>query len=389
MNEYQKKNNQRGLTNNNILTLKNFQNKPSDDVPIKLKSNFSDKEDYSNKIKKFDFDIFDEKSINLKKLESILNEFDFFISSKNNIEVGSLIEIINRKEDKKYSAIFRNYINNENYLDFSNIERLLRIKHKNIVKIEFYLIFNNSFLIIHEHVKECISNFIKKKELEEKLIFAIFKEIYLGALSLNKCFFQHRSLCLECIYFNHKNEIKIGDLTFIKQFNKLDDQVSSNLIINPFITSPEILYSSPARPESRDLWSLGAILYCLTTGYYPYERVISKIDDLYDNLRNKNLIVDSSFKLGSMELKDLLYKTLDKNYKNRIRLEDISKSAWFDYKIKENDIQYYEKRINDFLQFNQSLEKRPRLSNSMPKNINVKNGAALINKQGNNIFPEK
>ncbi len=388
MRENQRNNDSKAQTNNICFINKNNPKKSNDNQPVKVKPNFSDKEDYSNKIKKFDINIFDGKSIDMINLESILNELDFFIS-KNRIEVGSLIEIINRKEDKKYSAILRNYINNENYLDYPNIERLFRINHKNLVKVEFYLIFNNSFIIIHEHVKDSISNFIKKKELEEKLIFAIFREIYNGILFLNKSYFQHRNLSLECIYFNHKNEIKIGDLTFLKQFTKNDDQISSNLIVKPFVTSPEILFSFPARPESRDMWSLGSILYCLTTGYYPYERVISTIDQLYENIKNKSLIVDSSFKLGSMELKDLLYKMLDKNYKSRMRLEDINKSAWFDYKIKEFNREYYDQRIIDFLQFNQSLEKRSRISHSLPRNMNAKNVTAIRNKEENNIITEK
>lgn len=88
---------------------------------------------------------------------------------------------------------------------------------------------------------------------------------------------------------------------------------------SPAFMPPElcVVKHGPVSGKAADIWSMGVTLHCLRFGRIPFEK--TGMLELYDAIRNDNL------QLGDCneDLKDLLYKLLDKDPNRRIKMEDI------------------------------------------------------------------
>jgi calcium-dependent protein kinase len=138
----------------------------------------------------------------------------------------------------------------------------------------------------------------------------------------------HRNLTLSHILIDESkrdNYIHIKIIDFSSSTKVIKGVDMGDSIGNLKYTSPEVFEGK--YNETRDIWSVGVIMYILLTGIYPFDgkdilKIKAEIELCNVNYNNENL------KKCSNECIDLLKELLNKD-KNRISAQNAIKHIWF------------------------------------------------------------
>ena len=203
-------------------------------------------------------------------------------------------------------------------------EILKSINSKYVVKYYDSFEEENNLNIVMEYcesgdLNDFIENQKKTKHLlQENIIWKFFIKITLGLADIHKSKILHRDLKSLNIFLKEGNDIRVGDLGVAKVLNQTF--FAKTFIGTPYYLSPEICEDKPYNDKS-DVWALGCILYELCTYRHPFTAksqggLILKI--LNDNPEPIN-------DYYSKDLKHVLNKIFDKDFKNRPSCLDILK----------------------------------------------------------------
>jgi len=117
---------------------------------------------------------------------------------------------------------------------------------------------------VQEKVKACLRS---RERLDENLIWSYFIQMLEGIAHLHSKSILHRDLKTANMFLTMDGHVKIGDLNV----SKLAKQgMAATQIGTPYYMSPEIFRGKPYNDKS-DIWSLGCILYELTTLAVPFK----------------------------------------------------------------------------------------------------------------------
>ena len=208
----------------------------------------------------------------------------------------------------------------------SEAEILSTIKSKYVVK--YYESFeeeNNLNIIMEYCEKGDLDVFIQKKRkegksLSEKEILELFIKITIGLGEIHKMNILHRDLKSSNVFLKNYNEIRVGDLGVAKA---LDNTLFAKTQIGtPYYISPEICEDRPYNDKS-DVWTLGCILYELCTFRHPFEA--ENQPALIMKILNENPRPITNY---SLNLKSLIGKLFNKNFRNRPSCIDILKDKY-------------------------------------------------------------
>jgi NIMA (never in mitosis gene a)-related kinase len=286
-----------------------------------------------------------------------------------------------KKNDKKVYAIKQIPIRNvpENYKEQfkKEAEILSQIESKYVVK--YYQSFeeDNKLYIVMEYCpKGDLNDFIenekkKKKKLNEDLILKLFIKMTLGLAELHKKKILHRDLKTLNIFLTNDLDIRVGDLGVAKILN--NTYYARTYIGTPYYLSPEICQEKPYNEKS-DVWALGCILYELCTYSHPFTA------DRQTVLINKIIKEDPKPIIGySKELKELVQKMFNKNFRRRPNCYDILTNLYIKKKAEEfglyNDLKNTIKNFPGIKKMpitrstNAQLKKNNNSSNKSTKNI--------------------
>lgn len=175
---------------------------------------------------------------------------------------------------------------------------------------------------------DLVSIIEEKKQLKEAEIKGVLLSIMNGLSDIHKAGFIHRDLKPENILINCSNDYLITDFGFVDEIN----QISFERKGTEGYISPEVLQKRYiTHPEAIDVFSLGVIVYILTTGEFPfinadrednlYKYIISNDWDTYWRKVNKNYLSNS--------LKDLLQHTMCAEPEKRYSLMELKDHSWF------------------------------------------------------------
>ena len=198
-----------------------------------------------------------------------------------------------------------------------------------IVKMYEFYDCPRAICLINEYLKGgSIYDKLKKEKKFSEFNTAIIIFQVLSALSFcHSHKIIHRNLNLTNILIDikdpHFTHIKIIDFSTSAKMVKGSEMEESKSNIK--FTAPEVLKGK--YNETRDIWSVGVIMYILLTGIYPFDgkdilKIKAEIELCNVNYNNENL------KKCSNECIDLLKELLNKD-KNRISAQNAIKHIWF------------------------------------------------------------
>ena len=159
----------------------------------------------------------------------------------------------------------------------------------------------------------------------------------------------HRDLKAENVLLDKYNNIRLIDFGLSTTFQN-DSQLFSSKCGSYQYVSPEMLTDNKYTIAT-DIWSLGVLLYIMTTGNYPFDSDLVNEEDDNEAIKNTMMqIISAKLYLPSYlspALCDLLEKMLTKDPNQRITLDKIKQHPWFS-KIDYLSIEEYRKVHNKF-----------------------------------------
>ncbi|KAI8895395.1 kinase-like domain-containing protein [Globomyces pollinis-pini] len=163
-------------------------------------------------------------------------------------------------------------------LDEKKIGKLYRevrimklLHHPNIVKLYEVIETKSTVFLVMEYASggELYDYLVVHGKMKEKEARAKFRQILSAVSYCHKKRVIHRDLKAENLLLDHNLDIKIADFGFSNYFDpdsKLDTFCGS-----PPYAAPELFQGRRYTGPEVDIWSLGVILYVLTTGCLPFD----------------------------------------------------------------------------------------------------------------------
>ena len=243
---------------------------------------------------------------------------------------------------------------NKHILD--SIERevdiLRSLDHPNIVKY-FETYEDDHFIhIVMEYIPgDNLFKLITNKKyfkFTEKEICQLITCLLKAVLFLHHNNIVHRDIKPENILFSVPgdfNALKLIDFGLSIQKNAKNE---NRRVGTPYYMSPEMIHGNFVYES--DMWSIGVILFIMVTGKQPF-RAHDK-EGVFEKILNGKYDKKSLDKSKcSIELKDLIKKTLVKDYKKRISVESALQHKWFSlFEDNKNNFQVIDQDILDSLQ---------------------------------------
>jgi serine/threonine protein kinase len=260
--------------------------------------------------------------------------------------------------------------NDEKYINLveKEIEIMEKLNHINIVKLYDKIYTEKHIFLIMELCDSDLNKYITEKELTEKDIKEIMKQIIEVLKYIMDNNIVHRDLKPHNILINNDKKIKLADFGFAREFK--ETLISETICGSPLYMAPEILNHENYNIKS-DLWSLGIILYQMIMKDYPYKaKNVKELINLINN--NKPIILNKNI---NSKCKTLIEDLLKLDYKERLDWNDLYKNEWI-YDIKESELDLEKECLNNELGDESeyffslgSLEETNKKNNKLKKNI--------------------
>ena len=319
----------------------------------------------------------------MQKQQPNINSHSFSQSSMDDFEIISelgkgsfgFVYKVRRKTDniiyalKKVSFSKLNSKEKENSLNEIRILASLHNKHVIEYKDAFYDNNANCLCLImefaeHGDLDKAIRNRMKEKRYySEYEIISILIQITKGLKNLHDNNIMHRDIKSANIFIFENNIFKIGDLNVSKI---LKNDLHHTQTGTPYYASPEV-WDNHQYDNKCDIWSLGCLLYELTTLKPPFRGSTMKI--VYEKV--KDGIYEPIPKMYSKSLAGLIYICLQIIPKNRPTCEQL--------------LDLINKKINTFNLEGQILEVYEKGEEKYhPQNISINNSLDNIENEPNN-----
>ena len=158
------------------------------------------------------------------------------------------------------------------------------------------------------------------READAKPVFA---QILAGLEYCHSKRILHRDIKLDSILVDDGLEVKLGNFRYARLMEP--GELSNEKLGTPAYTSPEIVAEQAYQGFQADVWSLGILVFALTTGTIPFKA--RTIPELEQKILNEDYRFPSNAKL-SEPFKDLVNQMLIKQPEDRIKILEIWEHEW-------------------------------------------------------------
>jgi len=167
--------------------------------------------------------------------------------------------------------------------------------------------------------------------LDEKLVRTYFHQLIEAMRYLRSHEIAHLDIKPENLLLGPDYRLKLCD--FDLSYQQGDRNILSNGTIH--FRAPELKNHQCQKPELADIYSAGAVLFCMMLGHMPcLENGKVRDRDMYDLLQNNqdefwSIHEDISHREQSKSFKELFISMVNKEPEKRPTIEEIKKSAWY------------------------------------------------------------
>ncbi|XP_016308152.1 calcium/calmodulin-dependent protein kinase kinase 2-like [Sinocyclocheilus anshuiensis] len=164
------------------------------------------------------------------------------------------------------------------------------------------------------------------KPLDEDQARFYFQDLLRGIEYLHYQKIIHRDIKPSNLLVGEDGHVKIADFGVSNQFEGADALLTST-VGTPAFLAPETLSETRKNFSGKalDVWAMGVTLYCFIFGVCPFmdERILS----LHQKIKTQPVELPENADISD-DLKDLLFKMLDKNPETRITVPQIKVHPW-------------------------------------------------------------
>ena len=205
----------------------------------------------------------------------------------------------------------------------NEVDTLLSLKHKNIVKIFDVVETQKHVCIVMELAEggDLLEKVMKCGAFSMKETKRIFREIVGAVAYCHSQNIAHRDLKLENILLGNDDEVKVCDFGFARKVAK--SELSRTFCGSASYCPPEVLQGKAYNAFSVDVWSLGVILYALINGGFPFEE--SNINQMVACQLEKQIPVLEKVDFQCLAL---IERMLEPNTEKRATIEEVLNSSW-------------------------------------------------------------
>ncbi|XP_069601512.1 testis-specific serine/threonine-protein kinase 1-like [Ranitomeya imitator] len=203
------------------------------------------------------------------------------------------------------------------------------MNHHSIVKT--YEIFETSagkvYIVMELGAQGDLLEFIKNRgPMPEDVARKLFHQLASAVKYCHDLDIVHRDLKCENILLDKEFNIKLSDFGFARRIDDNHKPVLSKTFCgSAAYAAPEVLQGIPYEPKVYDIWSLGVILFIMVAGSMPYDD--SNIKKMLRVQKEQHINFPSS-KHFSSECKDIIYRMLQPNVRQRITVDEILNHKW-------------------------------------------------------------
>lgn len=274
--------------------------------------------------------------------------------------VVALVKKIGTEEKFACKIYSRKFMMDNRY--WALFERELRIfefvSHPNIVKFEEVIYGKDLIFMIMELCRGGdLFEFINiHGRVEERLAKKMFRELLSSVKYLHGRDIAHRDLKPENILLTEDCSVRVSDFGFCEEI-KGKELLTLNCG-SEYYMAPEVSKGIPYDGKKSDIWSLGVILYSMTTGCLPWD--LSSETKISEQAARGDFDIPESLDAG---LRNLITQMMDPNPKYRPSCDDILKHPWL--KVSYEDLQPARR-------YSMQMKKPTRLMSGKTINLNGK-----------------
>uniref|UniRef100_A0A672QWV7 Protein kinase domain-containing protein n=1 Tax=Sinocyclocheilus grahami TaxID=75366 RepID=A0A672QWV7_SINGR len=207
---------------------------------------------------------------------------------------------------------------------YQEIAILKKLDHPNVVKLVEVLDDPSE-----DHLymgKSAVMEVPTDKTLDEDQARFYFQDLLRGIEYLHYQKIIHRDVKPSNLLVGEDGHVKIADFGVSNQFEGADALLTST-VGTPAFLAPETLSETRKNFSGKalDVWAMGVTLYCFIFGVCPFmdERILS----LHQKIKTQPVELPENADISD-DLKDLLFKMLDKNPETRITVPQIKVHPW-------------------------------------------------------------
>uniref|UniRef100_A0A672QXA6 calcium/calmodulin-dependent protein kinase n=1 Tax=Sinocyclocheilus grahami TaxID=75366 RepID=A0A672QXA6_SINGR len=206
---------------------------------------------------------------------------------------------------------------------YQEIAILKKLDHPNVVKLVEVL---DDPSEDHLYMGKAVMEVPTDKTLDEDQARFYFQDLLRGIEYLHYQKIIHRDVKPSNLLVGEDGHVKIADFGVSNQFEGADALLTST-VGTPAFLAPETLSETRKNFSGKalDVWAMGVTLYCFIFGVCPFmdERILS----LHQKIKTQPVELPENADISD-DLKDLLFKMLDKNPETRITVPQIKVHPW-------------------------------------------------------------